>query len=76
MSYMIYGKPSCPYCERAKSLLHGLGLDYTYVDLSQDLSKLEEFKQQGFRTVPIIYHGDTLVGGYAQLEEYLLDSVD
>ena len=76
MSYTIYGKPSCPYCERAKNLLHSIGLDYTYIDLSQELSKLEEFKQQGFRTVPIIYHGDTLVGGYTQLEEYLLDSVD
>ena len=73
MSYTIYGKPSCPYCERAKNLLHSIGLDYTYIDLSQELSKLEEFKQQGFRTVPIIYIDDKYIGGFNELQDYLME---
>lgn len=76
MRFTVYGKPSCSYCEQAKNLLSKCDLEYTYIDLSLDGDKLEEFRSNGFRTVPIIYSEcGKLVGGFSELQDYLLDSL-
>lgn len=76
MNFTIYGKPSCTYCERAKQTLVKYNLEFTYIDLSLDEEKLEEFRSKGFRTVPIIYSDTELVGGFDQLQDYLLDVLE
>lgn len=72
-SYMIFGKPSCPYCDRAKQLLSKYNIEYTYVDLSLDEARLKQFKEQGFRTVPIIYIDDKYIGGFNELQDHLME---
>lgn len=67
--YIIYGTQSCPYCDRAKELLTKKGKVFNYVDLSIDKEELEKFKAKGFRTVPQIYLGEELIGGYDKLVE-------
>ena len=32
----IYGKPQCPFCDRAKALCEQKGLEYTYKSLGTD----------------------------------------
>ena len=41
MAIIVYSKPACVYCEKAKALLTRLGLEYTVKVESKDLS-LEE----------------------------------
>jgi glutaredoxin 3 len=72
-TYTIFGKPSCPYCDRAKQLLSKYNIEYTYVDLSLDEARLKQFKEQGFRTVPIIYDDDQYIGGFDELQDYLME---
>lgn len=73
--YVIYGKPSCSYCERAKQILTQYDLQYEYVDLSLDEGSLEKFMSKGFRTVPVIYYKDVLIGGYEELQHHLVDKL-
>ena len=36
MKVQIYGKPQCPYCDKAKGLAERLGHEYTYYQLGVD----------------------------------------
>lgn len=68
----IYGKPGCPYCEKAKQLCETRNLKYNYYTLDREYTKeslLEMFP--GARTVPQIRIGDIKIGGYDQLLKYL-----
>jgi glutaredoxin 3 len=68
----IYGKPMCPYCDKAKALCETRGLDYTYKSLGTDYTKeelLEKFP--GARTVPQITVRGVAIGGFDQLGPYL-----
>jgi len=71
----IYGKPQCPFCDKAKALCEMRGLAYEYKSLGTDYTKeelLENFP--GARTVPQIkIHGEN-IGGYDQLTTYLEDN--
>ncbi len=69
----IYTTPFCPYCGRAKALLHKKGADFAEVDVMMDQKALDEMlsKSGGARTVPQIFIGDTHVGGCDEL--YALD---
>ena len=67
----IYGKVNCVYCQKAKDFLDQVGVDYTYIDLGTNPEALEFILQQGHKSVPQIYDGETYVGGYAALVTYL-----
>jgi glutaredoxin len=69
--YTIYGKPSCPFCVKAKHLLVTKGLPHEYVDVSIDNHALTFLKDQGFKTVPQVYLGKEYIGGYEALNSYL-----
>lgn len=70
MKYRILSKKNCIFCLRAKALLMAKNLDFDYEDHSEP-EKLEAIKEQGFKTMPVIYFGDKLIGGYTDLEKYL-----
>jgi glutaredoxin-like protein NrdH len=60
MSVVVYGKPKCPQCEKAKESLNKNKIDFTYIDLSLEENKkdLEMIKGLGFRSVPVIMEDD------------------
>lgn len=62
----MVSQPDCPYCDKAKTLLSILGIEYreTVLDTVQ---KKAAFKASGFETVPQIYHKGHLIGGYDDL---------
>lgn len=67
----IWGKPHCPYCERAKQLCEMKGARYTYKELATHFTReevLEEFP--GARTFPQIKIDGVAIGGYDQLKEH------
>ncbi|APC44339.1 ribonucleotide-diphosphate reductase subunit alpha [Pseudoalteromonas phage PH357] len=64
MEVVVYGKPNCPYCVKAKGILDNKKVDYTYIDISEDDSAKEFLKEQNLKTVPQIfvngnYHGES-----------------
>jgi glutaredoxin len=68
----IYGKPSCPYCEKAKHLCETRDLKYVYKSLGTDYTReelLETFPNA--RSVPQIVVNGTSIGGYSELVNYI-----
>jgi glutaredoxin 3 len=65
---IIYTKDYCPYCKHAKRLLESKGVSFEERDLED---KPEEFaalmKKTGLRTVPQIFVGEQLIGGYSDM---------
>ncbi len=61
----IYTTPICPYCARAKSLLHRKGVAYTEIDLfSEPGRRTEMIDRAGGRTsVPQIFINAEHIGG-------------
>ncbi|MBB6523084.1 GrxA family glutaredoxin [Pseudoteredinibacter isoporae] len=76
MSYTVFGRPGCGFCEQAKRLLGQKSLDFRYVDIhAEGISKADLEKTIGrpVRTVPQIFKGSEYVGGYTELAASLAE---
>lgn len=72
MSYTVYGRANCVWCEKAKDLLTKENLPFVYVELAGPQLKTFFTDRPNLpRTVPQIYHGEKHVGGYDKLLDYL-----
>ena len=64
----IYTKSHCPYCVRAKDLLNSKGVKFEEIHLDEHPEQFAELKNRtGMMTVPQIFIGEQLVGGYSEL---------
>ena len=75
MTVIVYSKPACQYCVKAKDLLERLGYEYTEKVITKDISLEEFFKELGkpVRTVPQIVIAGEHIGSYNELTEYFAD---
>jgi len=76
MTIQIYSKPNCIYCDKAKSLVKSLNLEYEEKVFGKDFQTPEELYEavgKQVRTMPQIKIDGELVGGYNQLVEYFTD---
>jgi glutaredoxin 3 len=65
---VLYSAQPCPYCTFAKRLLEARGVAYDERDLTGDFEqRMRLIERTGKRTVPQIFFGDHLVGGYDEL---------
>ena len=65
--FLIYTKPNCPFCVRAKTLLKSKGFAFEEVEVT-DPSQLPKPE---FRTVPqIVSRANGFIGGFQELEKY------
>jgi alkyl hydroperoxide reductase subunit F len=61
----IFSKEWCPYCAKAKTLLKSKGLEYSEIDITNDVKlQREMIKRSGMRSVPQIFIGGESIGGY------------
>ena len=66
----LYTSGWCPYCRRAKDLLAQKKVDFSEINVEDDLKFREEMiARSNRRTVPQIFIGDTHVGGCDELFE-------
>lgn len=66
---LMVKKNPCPYCDRAKNLLDGKGIPFEVIDLTDKMDELQAWKEKtGWKTVPMIFINDNLVGGYTDLK--------
>ena len=76
MTIVIYSKPNCIYCDKAKALVKGLDLNYEEKMFGKDFKTPDElFEAVGkqVRTMPQIIIDDKHIGGYNELVEYFAD---
>lgn len=68
---IVYSKPFCPFCVKAKELLSQQNNLYTEMVIGEDISR-EEFITlfPNVKTVPFIIIDGEHVGGYDRLVEY------
>lgn len=72
----VYTMSFCPYCEAAKALLQRRGVTYSEIRVSEDDDASWDalYKKSGMKTMPQIFFGDELIGGYQELSKR--DKVD
>lgn len=68
MSITVYTTPNCVMCNATKKHLDRRGISYEVVDLSENLDKLTELKEQGFSTAPIVDYDGKMWSGYRPAE--------
>lgn len=82
MFVVIFGRPGCPYCVRAKQVADQLteqkeGFKYKYVDIhAEGISKADLEKTVGkpVETVPQIFVDQEHVGGCTEFEQFVKDN--
>lgn len=78
MYAVIFGRPGCPYCVRAKQVAEQLTSDrddfkFRYVDIqAEGISKadLEQTVGKPVKTVPQIFLDETHLGGFTEFEAH------
>lgn len=66
----LYTSDWCPYCRRARDLLAQKKVDFSEINVEDDLKFREEMiARSNRRTVPQIFIGDKHVGGCDELFE-------
>ncbi|MFN3228602.1 MAG: glutaredoxin 3 [Asticcacaulis sp.] len=61
---VVYSKPGCPYCIKAKALLTQKGVTFQEIVASEDPTlRAEMTARSGRNTFPQIFIGETHVGG-------------
>ncbi|GAA0326734.1 MAG: GrxA family glutaredoxin [Morganella sp. (in: enterobacteria)] len=78
MYTVIFGRPGCPYCVRAKEIAEKLktereDFDYRYIDIqAEGISKADLSKTVGkpVETVPQIFIDEQHIGGCTEFEAY------
>ena len=64
----VYSTKFCPYCRAAEGLLDRLTIEYEKVDLTGNYQARKELvARTRMRTVPQIFIGEELIGGFDEL---------
>jgi len=67
----IFGKPQCPFCDKAKLLCQTHRYKFKYRQLGEDFTREELFEQfPNARTFPQIRINGDPIGGYDELEKW------
>ena len=71
----IYGKPACPFCDRAKKFCETNQFEFVYKQLDVDFTSEQLFeKLPTARTFPQITVREEKIGGYNELIKYVEDT--
>ncbi|NQZ00181.1 MAG: glutaredoxin 3 [Bdellovibrionales bacterium] len=64
----VYTWSNCPFCVRAKQFLSQKGVDFEEVVLDGKDDELQALRERtGFRTVPQIFIGEEMIGGFSDM---------
>jgi glutaredoxin 3 len=69
---IVWSKYNCPYCEQAKALLKMKGIEFEEKKVGAGYTKEDLLEAvPTARTVPQIFLGEELVGGFQELKKRL-----
>ncbi|MEY2516218.1 MAG: glutaredoxin 3 [bacterium] len=67
---VVYTTNRCGYCTRVKMLLNARDIEYREVNVASDPEAFVELaKSSGMLTLPQVFVGETLIGGYNETAE-------
>jgi glutaredoxin-like protein len=66
----VISREGCPYCAKAKGMLHDAGIDFDELVLNRDFSESTIRAVSGETTVPQIFINGVRIGGSDALENY------
>jgi glutaredoxin-like protein len=69
----VFSREGCPYCVRAKGMLHDAGIEFEELVLNRDFSESTIRAISGKSTVPQVFINGELIGGSEDLEAYFTD---
>src|ERR671935_2631573 len=74
----VYWRPGCSSCVRVKEFLTGLGVPYESINVSARPEAMEELRELGVRTVPVVARGREYVFAQelADVSEFIGRKVD
>ncbi len=67
----LFSRDGCPYCTRAKGLLHDAGIHFEELVLNRDFSESTIRAVSGMTTVPQVFVNGDHIGGSEDLEAWL-----
>jgi glutaredoxin 3 len=72
MKAVVWSKYHCPYCDQAKALLKQRGIPFEEKKIGDGYTREELLEAvPTARTVPQIFIGDELIGGFTELKQHL-----
>ena len=74
MKAVVWSKPACPYCDKAKNLLKNKGIEYEEKNIAEGY-KIQDLLEllANARTMPQIWLNEVQIGGYYELVKKLQD---
>ena len=72
MKAIVWSKPACGYCVKAKNLLEAKGIEYEERNMAEGW-KIQDLLEAApnAKTMPQIWLDDKYIGGYLELEDAL-----
>ena len=72
MKAVVWSKPACPFCVKAKNLLKNRGIEYEERNIAEG-HKIEDLLAlvPNAKTMPQIWLDEEHIGGYSDLQEKL-----
>jgi glutaredoxin-like protein len=67
----VFTRPGCPFCARAKGMLHDAGIDFDELVLNRDYRNQTLRAITGVDMVPQVFINGALIGGSDKLEAWL-----
>jgi glutaredoxin len=68
---IIWSKTNCPYCDQAKALLTQKGIEFEERKIGDGYTKEDLLESvPTARTVPQIFLGEELIGGFTELKKH------
>ena len=66
----VYTTNVCPYCVAAKRMLKELNVSFDEINLENQLELRMQLSREngGWRTVPMIFIGETFIGGFTDMK--------
>lgn len=60
----VYSKPSCVQCTATTREMDRKGIEYQYVDLTEDSEAMQVVTNMGYRQAPVVVAGDDHWAGF------------
>jgi glutaredoxin-like protein NrdH len=64
MSVIVYTKPACVQCDQTKRFLDKVNIEYTTVDITEDLEAFDKIVAMGFKAAPVVITDNDAWAGF------------
>jgi glutaredoxin len=80
VTYTIYSKSNCLFCDKVKELLKDVVPKYVVIDCDEFLTDpdtkknflefIAKLTKRQYKTFPMVFHGDRFIGGFNDTRDY------